>query len=65
MEISTKGLRRINDFFPASWVLDASAERDVAMIISDDAHNVSELGSQFDLAEQALEKHHITHRLKF
>lgn len=65
MEISTKGLRRINDFFPASWVLDAAAERNVAMIISDDAHNINELGSQFDLAEQALEKHHITHRLKF
>jgi len=65
MEISTKGLRRINDFFPAAWVLDAVAERNIAMVISDDAHRTSELGDAFDKAEQALMQHKISNRLKF
>ncbi len=65
MEISTKGLRRINDFFPAAWVLDAAAERNIAMVISDDAHKAVELGDKFDLAEQALLLHNNRQRLHF
>lgn len=65
IEISTKGLRKVNDFFPCSQILDKIAEFGIKTVISDDAHNIDELGCDFDKAEDALKKHNITHRLKF
>ncbi|MEE6207039.1 MAG: PHP domain-containing protein [Alphaproteobacteria bacterium] len=64
LEISTKGLRRINDFYPDALLLDAVSERNIAMLINDDAHYTSELGADFDKAEQALKDHGITKRFK-
>lgn len=64
LEISTKGLRRINDFYPDALLLDAVSERNIAMLINDDAHYTSELGADFDKAEQALKNHGITKRFK-
>ncbi|MBR1601181.1 MAG: histidinol-phosphatase HisJ family protein [Alphaproteobacteria bacterium] len=65
IEISTKGLRKINDFYPCSEILDKIAELGIKTVISDDAHNIDELGSDFEKAEKELTKHNITHRLKF
>ena len=65
MEISTKGLRKINDFYPSDEILTEAAKRSIPFVISDDAHAVAELGDRFDLAEAALEKHNIQHRIKF
>ncbi len=65
MEVSTKGLRRIDDFFPADWVIEAAARKNVALVISDDAHKTEEIGADFALAEQVLEKHQAPRRLKF
>lgn len=65
LEISTKGLRKINDFYPCQWILAESAKRDIAFVISDDAHAVNELGDRFELAEEALLKNNISNRLKF
>lgn len=64
LEISTKGLRRINDFYPDALLLDAVSERNIAMLINDDAHYTSELGADFDKAEQTLKDHGITKRFK-
>lgn len=65
MEISTKGLRKINDFYPSEKILAEAAKRGISFVISDDAHAVAELGDRFDLAEIALAKHNIQHRIKF
>lgn len=65
LEISTKGLRRVGDFYPSENILAQVAKRDIAMVISDDAHNVSELGSEFAAAENLLQKYSLIRRLKF
>lgn len=65
LEISTKGLRRLGDFYPSASVLQAAAERNIAFVISDDAHKPEELGADFDKAEAELKKFGITKRLKF
>ena len=65
IEISTKGLRKVNDFYPCSQILDEIAELGIKTVISDDAHNIDELGEDFDKAESELKKHNITRRLKF
>ena len=65
MEISTKGLRKIGDFYPSASVLDEAAKRDIAFVISDDAHKTEELGMDFEKAEAELKKYGITKRLKF
>lgn len=65
MEISTKGLRKINDFYPSDEILTEAAKRSIRFVISDDAHAVAELGDRFDLAEAALANHNIQHRIKF
>ena len=65
MEISTKGLRKVNDFYPAEEILREAAHRNITAIISDDAHQTDELGKDFDKAEMILHKYGITERLKF
>lgn len=54
MEISTKGLRKINDFYPCAEILAGAAKRNIKMLISDDAHKREELGADFDKAEKTL-----------
>lgn len=65
MEISTKGLRKIGDFYPDKKLIAKAAERGVTFIVSDDAHKTEELGADFDKAEQVLTKYGIIKRLKF
>lgn len=65
MEISSKGLRKIGDFYPCDWILTEAAKRNISFVISDDAHSVAELGDSFDLAEATLAAHKIKNRLKF
>lgn len=65
MELSTKGLRKIDDFYPDFGMLQAAVKRDITLVISDDAHCVGELGMDFERAEQALQKAGAFHRLKF
>ena len=54
IEISTKGLRKINDFYPSGNILDEISKRNIPVVISDDAHRCDELGLSFDLAEKEL-----------
>ena len=54
-ELSTKGLRRINDFFPSEPILKELIAQNVPIVISDDAHYTTELGIDFDKAEAQLE----------
>lgn len=65
IEVSTKGLRKINDFYPCAQILDEIAEMGIKTVISDDAHELDELGADFDKAEDIIHKHKIVNRLKF
>ncbi len=53
-EVSTKGLRKIGDYYPQKIILDELIKQKVPLVISDDAHNVNELGYAFDQAEKDL-----------
>jgi histidinol-phosphatase (PHP family) len=53
-ELSTKGLRKIGDYYPEKFVLEALIAADIPLVISDDAHKKQELGYGFDQAEQYL-----------
>lgn len=64
-EISTKGLRKIGDFYPCGWLLEKIAEANIPVVISDDAHRVSEMADNFETAEKALQKYKIKNRLHF
>ena len=65
MEISTKGLRRVNDFYPSDNILTAAAKRNIRFVISDDAHRPDEMWANFADAEKVLQNHGIKNRLKF
>lgn len=54
VELNTKGLNKIGDFYPARWMLKEIGKRNIPMLISDDAHKVSDIGIHFDLAEKYL-----------
>ncbi|MBR1648391.1 MAG: PHP domain-containing protein [Alphaproteobacteria bacterium] len=53
-ELSTKGLRRSNDFYPDRDFLNLLIKNGVQFVISDDAHRINELGYHFDEAEKQL-----------
>lgn len=64
-EISTKGLRKVGDFYPSGWFLEKLKEQNIPLVISDDAHRVEELGFDFDMAEEKLSELKISNRIKF
>ena len=65
LEVSTKGLRKIGDFYPNGLILDEAAKRKIKVVISDDAHKTTELGYDFAAAEHELEQRKMTGRLQF
>lgn len=65
LEISTKGLRKTGDYYPCAEIMLEASKRNIAFVISDDAHKPEELGADFDKAEKELKKYGICKRLKF
>lgn len=65
IELSTKGLRKIGDYYPSGNILSEIAVRNLPVVISDDAHKTEELGYAFADAEQILSDYNITNRIKF
>ena len=65
MEVSTKGLRKIGDYYPCAQLLQEASKRDISVVISDDAHRTSELGDGFVQAEAKLLENNLLKRLKF
>ena len=63
IEISTKGLRKVGDFYPSGNILDEISHRKIPVVISDDAHRCDELGYSFDVAEKELVNRKIFSRL--
>ncbi len=56
MEISTKGLRKVGDFYPEDFLLISAIKNNIPLVISDDAHDISELGYEFEKAEEKLKE---------
>lgn len=63
-ELSTKGLRKFNQFMPSKWFVDELNKRDVPVLISDDAHCVEQIGENFELAESLLASINYKNRFK-
>ncbi len=55
-ELSCKGLRKRGDFYPADKLFREVIRRQIPIVISDDAHRTTELGSEFAKAEDYLQK---------
>ena len=64
-ELSTKGLRKIGAYYPSAEIMEEVAQRNIKTVISDDAHDVIELGTFFADAEQVLLEHNISRRINF
>ena len=64
-EISTKGLRKSDYFYPDSDMLKNAIKNNVKIVISDDAHRTNELGYRFDYAEDTLRQYDCTSRWNF
>ena len=57
-EINTSGYNRINRPHPAPWIIEELAKTgDVPVLISDDAHDPTQLGQHFEKAEALLQKY--------
>lgn len=63
-ELSTKGLRKIGDFYPEDFVIKSLIDNEVSIVISDDAHNIEQLGMDFDKAEEILKVNNCKNRFK-
>lgn len=61
-ELSTKGLRKSDDFFPCHNLLLKIINKNIPLVISDDAHRCKEVGYLFDKAENTLSELHYTNR---
>lgn len=65
LEISTKGLRKIGDYYPCEQIQREAAKRNISVVISDDAHKIEELGYGFADAEDKLFANNLLNRLVF
>ncbi len=64
-EVSTKGLRKANDFYPNSDMIKQLMDNNVKLVISDDAHRVGELGYNFSDAEKFFSDNNYSNRWFF
>lgn len=64
-ELNTSGFERIKSPHPAPWMLKELKERNVPVVISDDAHSTTMLGRYFNEAEDLLSSLNYTNRWKF
>lgn len=56
VEVSTKGIRNSGYCFPAAWMLEEMKKCNIPVLITDDAHQISELAANFDKAEELLQQ---------
>ncbi len=61
-ELNTKGLDSTGSFYPSAWILKELKAHRVPIVISDDAHHISQLGRYFDKAEEILSDLNYTYR---
>ncbi len=63
IELNTKGVSKIGDFYPAKWMLKELKSRHIPILISDDAHSIADQGADFQLAEDYLKELGYTNRI--
>lgn len=63
-ELSTKGLRISGKYFPVSWMVQEMKKNNVQVVISDDAHQTSQIAQNFEEAETYLAEMNYTNRWK-
>lgn len=56
IELSTKGLRKVGSFYPENFILEKVVNNKIDVVISDDAHDITELGYEFEKAEEMLKQ---------
>lgn len=56
VEVSTKGLRKVDSFYPEDFIIKELINNNIPIVIHDDAHKVSELGYEFEKAEEKLKE---------
>ncbi len=61
-ELNTSGWSKCGEQHPYEWMLKALKDKDVPIVISDDAHDVSHLARHFERAEDLLKKLNYTNR---
>lgn len=64
-ELNTKGINSIGSYYPARWMLEALRDKNVPVVISDDAHTIFQIGRHFAEAEQYLKDLNYTNRFHF
>ena len=64
-EISTKGIRKFGHFYPSKNILSQLIEKNIPIIVSDDAHAPDQICSYFDQAEKELAAFNCKERLFF
>ena len=63
-EVSSKGLRRSGEPYPALPLIEKMRRSGIPVVISDDAHHAEDLGADFDKIEKILQKMNYTNRWK-
>lgn len=64
IELSTKGLRKVASFYPEEFILNEVINNNIKVVISDDAHNITELGYEFEKAEEKLKELNCKNRFR-
>lgn len=54
-ELNTKGLRKSTGFYPTNTILEKLARSNVALLVSDDSHHISEMCFEFETADNILQ----------
>ena len=63
-EINTSGFRKTGGQYPATWMIEELCRRNVPVLISDDAHQISSISENYDKAEEILETLNYKNRWK-
>lgn len=61
-ELNTSGWTKCGEQHPSEWMLEELNKRNVPIVISDDAHDISHLARDFDRAEEMLASVNYTNR---
>lgn len=64
-ELSSKGLRKRGDFYPADKLIREIVRRQIPLVVSDDAHRTGELGFEFAKSEEYLRELDCRRRWQF
>lgn len=64
-EINTNGIRSEGNPYPDWWMVKEMINKNISLIISDDAHRISDTGSHFDIVENKLKEFNCKNRFSF